>query len=356
MSVANFESGQEWPEDGLESVDHCPVCDSQNRKILYQNLRDRLFGAPGKWTMHLCTDCKSGYLDPRPTQEKVGLAYAKYVTHETRKSYASKTLLERIKLAIRNGYLNKRYGYKFEGGTNWGYWLMYALPSPIRWEWDHYARNLEMPCQSNMNLLDIGCGNGEFIENACQAGWLAEGIEPDPQAAAAALSRNIKVKVGTYESAEYSSNHFDVICSNQVIEHVHNPSKFVNNIFNWLKPGGRIWIGTPNLDSAIHHRFCENYGNLHPPQHLTVFTPESLQNLVKSAGFTDIKFIKRGFHDYSQCLGSSALKRGLLNENVYRGVKGAPIMDRLLGLYYELCAWATIKSCSDLILVARKPG
>lgn len=355
MSEANFESWQEWPEDGLESVDRCPACGSNNRKILYQNLRDRLFGAPGKWTMYICTDCKSGYLDPRPNREKIHLAYANYATHECRIHQKSGSIFSRIKLAIRNGYLNERYGYHFPGGTRWGYWLMFALPSPLRWEWDCHARHLKRPNQNGMKLLDIGSGDGEFLENSTQAGWNAEGIEPDPKAASIAASRNVKVKVGTVDTVDYPSNYFDVICSNQVIEHTHDPKYFLRKTYQWIKPGGTIWIGTPNFNSAIHSRFSENYCNLHPPQHLAIFNMNSLRTLVESAGFHEVRFIKRGFHDHDQYLRSSALKRGLLSDKIYKGVKNAPLKDHLFGMYYELLAWLSIKSCSDLILVARKP-
>lgn len=350
-----IESWPDWPANGLESVGSCPVCNSKQRNMLYKNLKDRLFGAPGLWSMYLCSDCKSGFLDPRPNPDTVGLAYSHYATHNSRKEQNTDNLFVRIKLAVRNGYLNKRYGYSLSGAADWGYWVMLILPSPIRWEWDHYARNLRKPVHENMKVLDIGCGNGEFLKNAMDAGWKVEGIEPDPKAALIASSRNIKISNTMFELAEYPSSHFDVICLNQVIEHVHNPRALIENIFKWLKPGGVVWIGTPNLDSSIHHRFAENYGNLHPPQHLTIFNRKSLQNLVKSAGFSDISFIKRGFHDYSQCLGSSALKRGLTNESVYMGVRNAPVKDRILGLFYELSAWLSIDSCSDLILTARKP-
>ena len=43
-----------WPAGGLEAVGTCPACGSSRRHVLYAGLTDRLFGAPGEWTMVRC--------------------------------------------------------------------------------------------------------------------------------------------------------------------------------------------------------------------------------------------------------------------------------------------------------------
>src|SRR5690349_11892335 len=71
-----------WPEDGLEQLGHCPVCGSSARELVHCGLRDRVsFSAPGQWNLFRCAVCGSGYLDPRPNAETIGLAYANYYTH-----------------------------------------------------------------------------------------------------------------------------------------------------------------------------------------------------------------------------------------------------------------------------------
>ena len=63
----------EWDSRCLEAVDVYPVCGSDRRVVLYEGLRDYVVGAPGSWTLRRCIVCGSGYLDPRPTSDSVGM-------------------------------------------------------------------------------------------------------------------------------------------------------------------------------------------------------------------------------------------------------------------------------------------
>jgi 2-polyprenyl-3-methyl-5-hydroxy-6-metoxy-1,4-benzoquinol methylase len=343
-----------WPENGLEYLGKCPICGNAGRTLLHDGLYDRLFGAPGLWTMYRCSHCKSGYLDPRPNQETVGLAYANYVTHEPQRPIPTQAIkLARLKL--RNGYLNRKFGYHESPSWRCGYWIMRLMPFPIRGEWDHRARHLRIPEFGTNRLLDVGCGNGNFLRDARSAGWDVQGTDLDPVAVETARRLGISVWEGRYDTAPFDPSSFDVITTHQVIEHVPDPLIFLRTLFNWLKPGGLLWIGTPNLDCPIHERFGEFYGNLHPPQHTVMLNQTSLINLTQSAGFCKQKFLRRGLHDYNQTLGSAALERGLTGQVVYKGVKHAPLQDRLLGLINELRAWIDPAACSDLVLICEKP-
>ena len=105
-----------WPADGLETVGACPVCGSPRRHALYEHLTDRLFGAPGAWTLWRCEGCPTAYLDPRPTPETIGLAYAEYFWHqppEDREAVPDGGI-EWARRALRNGYLERSLGYEVE--------------------------------------------------------------------------------------------------------------------------------------------------------------------------------------------------------------------------------------------------
>src|SRR6185437_1366396 len=350
----NQMSVRPWPENGLEYLDKCPVCGDAGRTLLHDGLHDRLFGAPGLWTMYRCNHCRVGYLDPRPTLETVGLAYTNYVTHDPQRP-APTQAIKLARLKIRNGYLNRKFGYHESPAWSLGYWIMRMMPFPIRGEWDHRARHLPIPKTGANHLLDGGCGNGDFLRDARSAGWDVQGTDLDPVAVGIARRSGIQIWQGRYDTAPLEPDSFDVITTHQVIEHVPDPLAFIRTLSGWLKPGGLLWIGTPNLDCPIHEKYGEFYGNLHPPQHMVVFNQKSLVNLVHSAGLHKQKFLKRGLHDYNQTLGSAALARGLTGEVVYKGVRNAPLRDRLLGLINELRAWADPTACSDFVLICEKP-
>ena len=100
---------EEWPPGGLERVPECPVCDGTERELLHAGLTDRLFGcASGTWSLWCCATCGCAYLDPRPTQETILLAYGEYFTHDDALGRPDARLC-RLRDMLANGYLNGRY-------------------------------------------------------------------------------------------------------------------------------------------------------------------------------------------------------------------------------------------------------
>ncbi|HET7569222.1 MAG TPA: class I SAM-dependent methyltransferase [Gammaproteobacteria bacterium] len=343
-----------WPVDGLEYMGHCPVCGSTSRERFYEGLNDHVFDAPGNWTMFKCGGCGSGYLDPRPTRETIGLAYKNYFTHEPDPLPTGGSFWKRSRVAIRNAYLNRKFGYKFTPAVPWGFWVMHLLPSPLRLEWDHLARHLRPPQPGHNRLLDVGCGNGAFLSRARQAGWKAFGTDFDPNAGKVAKAEGAEIWIGDFRDAPFVEGSFDVVTSDQVIEHVHEPKDFLAHIYKWLKPGGRLWLGTPSFQCRIHDHFGSSYANLHPPQHLTVFSNEAIINLIKDAGFSEPRVLRRGFFEYAETMGSIAISRGKRREEFFTYRAHATAFEKGLGFWYELLAWLRPVGASDLVIVATK--
>src|SRR5208337_943273 len=142
-------------------------------------------------------------------------------------------------------------------------------------------------------LLDIGCGNGDFLVNAQEAGWFVSGLEPDPEAAAVARQRGLHVTMGTVDVLANEWNSFDAITLSHVIEHVHEPNLLLQAVRRLLKPGGVAYIDTPNIDSRGAHYFGKNWRGLEPPRHLVLFNPASLIALLSALGFEGIKIKRR---------------------------------------------------------------
>ena len=153
----------EWPRDGLESVERCPVCDSASRQLLYSDLVDRSYGcAPGRWRLVRCNGCSCAYLDPRPDERTAHIAYRNY--YEGARALSAKTSLgswRHTRRALRNGYLNSRYGYGLTPASRLGRVVVPFLPGH-RQKADEYVRHLRRP-PGRPRLLDVGCGEGEFL-------------------------------------------------------------------------------------------------------------------------------------------------------------------------------------------------
>jgi hypothetical protein len=65
------------------SIKNCYICGSQG-ELLYQDLKDRIFSAPGKWNFLKCPNFECGlmWLDPMPLKEDIFRAYQNYFTHK----------------------------------------------------------------------------------------------------------------------------------------------------------------------------------------------------------------------------------------------------------------------------------
>ena len=89
---------------------------------------------------------------------------------------------------------------------------------------------------------------------------------------------------------------YDTVLAGEVIEHIHNPTTFVKNCVELLRPGGRLIISTPNATSLIYlynPNWCVNYeGNSYEEDegHIHTFTIGMLKFLMKKQGIEKIDY------------------------------------------------------------------
>lgn len=283
-----------WPSEGLSSNPLCPVCRGRHRTVLHEDLTDRVFNcAPGKWTMYHCLDCDTAYLDPCPTEATIHLAYQAYFTHQDNESELSsnkESTLQKFRVALTNGYRNWRFGTAYKPANPIG--ILAALLKPgIKNRIDAEMRYLPKP-RKHGKLLDFGCGNGSFLQLARDAGWIVQGLDFDAKAVDVAIQKKLDVRVGGLDALADMNQEFDVITLSHIIEHVHDPRKLLELCYQRLKSAGCVWVETPNLNAYGHEMFGENWRDLDPPRHLTLFSFESLILLLQATGFTKIKVIK----------------------------------------------------------------
>jgi len=256
-----------WPTNDLQTVGHCPVCGDVSRKLLHADLLDIAFrAAPGKWALWTCAKCASTYLDPRPTPASIHRAYTNYYTHQTaanKNDYSALNSFRKLRRRMVNGYTNWRFGTQVLPSSAFGVLAAYALPS-MKKVLDLQYRHLPRPSQGSGHLLDIGCGAGSFLSLARTCGWTVVGLDPDPMAVSNAARQGLTVHEGGIEYFDGQTGLFDVITLNHVIEHVHEPFDVLKRCHALLKPGGQLWLETPNIDSFGHGIFRKNWRGLEP--------------------------------------------------------------------------------------------
>jgi SAM-dependent methyltransferase len=102
------------------------------------------------------------------------------------------------------------------------------------------------------SMLDLGCDAGHrTMWIAARTGAsIVHGIEIAGERAQIAASRGVEVEVADLSGRfPYDDQTFDLVVSNQVIEHVVDTDNFVHEAYRVLKPGGRAVISTENLAS-----------------------------------------------------------------------------------------------------------
>jgi 2-polyprenyl-3-methyl-5-hydroxy-6-metoxy-1,4-benzoquinol methylase len=270
----------------LESVPQCPVCGDARRQLEKSDVRDGAFGAaPGVWSLQRCLGCRALYLNPRPDAASIHLAYRDYYTHTA----GPAALSSRIKLALTNGYRNRVFATNFRPAAVAGSIVMPFFPTraaAIRRE----DRGIGRAGGGGKRLLDVGCGNGRFLSLARKLEWECHGVEPDAAAAQVAREQGISLLGSRVEELPADlAGTFDVITLNQVIEHVYDPVDVLRHCHDLLRPGGYIWLETPNTDSMGYEIYGAHWRGLESPRHLVLFNFGSLSWSLERAGFERVQ-------------------------------------------------------------------
>lgn len=138
-------------------------------------------------------------------------------------------------------------------------------------------------------LLEIGCGSGELLLEACARGYQATGVEIAPAAAerARATVPAATVLCTRPDDIDLPSGSFDVCMLCDVIEHVRDPLKILRHLRGLLKPDGVLYIATPSLGSWSA-RLLGNRWMEFKVEHLSLFRRTTMQNLLYRAGFRQV--------------------------------------------------------------------
>jgi 2-polyprenyl-3-methyl-5-hydroxy-6-metoxy-1,4-benzoquinol methylase len=210
-----------------------------------------------------CSRCGFEFLDPQPSDAVLNSLYSDqyFLNQETEEK---KDQLKLLKRATSKLYLK---------------------------EWKKRVDFL----QNNIHpikLLEVGCGTGDFAEEAIESGYDYSGIEISEHAVNQVnhkLGRDA-IKQGEIVTATLADNYFNAISAFDVIEHVRKPMNFLSSVFLSLKPGGVIFFTTPSLDSLTKKIMGKRWME-YKIEHLYYFNKKSMRIALENIGFRDIKTV-----------------------------------------------------------------
>lgn len=147
---------------------------------------------------------------------------------------------------------------------------------------------------TNLNrIIDVGCGNGHFLKVAKDLGFETHGTEFTDKAIELCEAKGIQMQKGVLNPENYDQR-FDLITSFEVIEHINNPHGEVDNFHKILRKGGLVYVTTPNFDSISKHILKENWTIVEYPEHLSYYTPKTIQQLFEQHDFKTLKIETTG--------------------------------------------------------------
>lgn len=255
----------------------CPIC---NQLSLFEfSSRDLMFNLYERYDYYRCTECRFVFQHPLPTLVQISSFYPnEYMVYE------EESRLKKISI-LRKSTLKKYYGYTHLK-TN-------PLIDAISVITQLFNNNHEVHFKLDGKLLDVGCGNGRYLDGMKKLGWQTKGVEFNESAVSVCNLSGLDVHHGDLFSANLETNSFDVINVSHVVEHVPNPKAFFSELTRILKKNGTLIIKTPNSEALGRKLFNTNWYDNDVPRHIYLFSEKNLNLLAITSGLKIIHFKTR---------------------------------------------------------------
>lgn len=230
----------------MAKISHCPVCNS---------IKQKEFWALRGYKLARCSECSMVW-DPFPQDNLLSQYSENYFINNNPKG----------------GYANYFEGMRINSKT-------FAMR----------LKRLKKQLKNTGNLLDLGCALGDCLIEAKKLGWIDPvGLDTSSFACNQCKKRGLKAICGTLNTVKLPENSFDLITSQDVIEHVTDPVSELKRIIKIMKPGATLFIVTPEMDGwwlRLLHGWWYHYK---PGEHVIYFSQSTIKKALTRAGYVDI--------------------------------------------------------------------
>jgi SAM-dependent methyltransferase len=150
------------------------------------------------------------------------------------------------------------------------------------------------PFRQTGRFLDVGCGDGHLLVAARAHGWTPYGSELGEGPRRRAQEQGLDVRPAPFPAEADEVGTFDVVVSTEVIEHVTDPRDEVAAIGELLRPGGCLYLTTPNFNSLSRRAIGPRWRVIEYPEHLNYFTPGTVDRLLTGSGLSKLEMRTTG--------------------------------------------------------------
>lgn len=149
---------------------------------------------------------------------------------------------------------------------------------------------VEKIVDSKNAFLDVGCALGHALEVAQERGWKEiSGIDCSEFCVRTLQERGYRVSSLSLQQLAQEPQRFDFIMMSDVIEHFADPQQQLEAAFELLKPGGVLFVHTPNASSFTAKLLKRNWFHFKPGEHLVYYSKKGLETALVRAGFSEVK-------------------------------------------------------------------
>lgn len=257
---------------------NCLLCGNPGSS-LHRNLKYSLPRCDGETEILRCDNCGHCWTAAIPKHDEIAQLYDNYFTHTN--EYRSRGMMF-FDAVIQQQYapqpgLSLPRRLAFQAGA-------VLIPQKLR---QNYVRYLSRAEQKPLRLLDVGCGNGNFLRVAAMLGMECYGQDFDAGAVESAkrkLGDSCRFWSGDLASSPWSDGYFDCIVLNHVIEHVDTPRDLLKQVGRLLKTDGQLIVTTPNSDGFLAKQYGKAWSGWHEPFHFHIYNLPGLTKLIDGTG------------------------------------------------------------------------
>lgn len=162
----------------------------------------------------------------------------------------------------------------------------------------YYLKKAEKYLPQKGSLLEIGCGNGFFLEEALRQGYkTVAGVEPgEPSIAKARADIRPFIKQGMFSKEMFANQKFDCICIFQTLDHLIDPNKVISDAYAILNPGGII-ISINHNEKALTAKIFGEKSPIIDIEHTYLYNPKTMRTIFEKNGFVVEKiFYPKSLH------------------------------------------------------------
>lgn len=247
---------------------HCPLCGATRGSVLLVGTDDWVEGGGGddrRFGVVRCEVCTARYTSPRFRREHRALAYPPgYPFYGRARGVRDGTIADTPEARAR-------------------------ARVPFAGRADRLSRLSPRPGR----LLDLGAGDGFFLDVMRDRGWEVTGVDNEEVVVWHARER-LGIRDVTQldiEDDPLPAGPFDVVTLWGVLQLAYRPQRLLEKVRGVLAPGGLIAIGVSNARSLGASLFGARWRGLGLPRHLVHYTPATLTRLVEWAGFQRVELV-----------------------------------------------------------------